>query len=77
MVPWPVGTGAKGNDGIAQAVKQTKNSISYVEFAQALQAKLSLRRDQEPLRRMDQAGSEELPGRCGECRVGRRPRTFR
>lgn len=41
MVPWPVGTGAKGNDGISQAVKQTKNSISYVEFAQALQAKLS------------------------------------
>jgi phosphate transport system substrate-binding protein len=41
MVPWPVGTGAKGNDGVAQAVKQSKNSIAYVEFAQALQAKLS------------------------------------
>ncbi len=41
MVAWPVGTGAKGNDGVAQAVKQTKNSIAYVEFAQALQTKLS------------------------------------
>lgn len=41
MVPWPVGSGAKGNDGVSAAVKQTKNSIGYVEFAQALQAKLS------------------------------------
>jgi phosphate transport system substrate-binding protein len=40
LVKWPVGTGAKGNDGIAQAVKQTANAISYIEFAQALQAKL-------------------------------------
>jgi phosphate transport system substrate-binding protein len=41
MVKWPVGAGAKGNDGIAQAVKQTPNAISYIEFAQALQAKLA------------------------------------
>jgi phosphate transport system substrate-binding protein len=41
IVPWPTGTGAKGNDGVAQAVKQTKNSIGYVEYAQALQTKLS------------------------------------
>ena len=41
QVPWPVGTAAKGNDGVAQAVRQTKNSIGYVEFAQAVQSKLS------------------------------------
>jgi phosphate transport system substrate-binding protein len=41
MVKWPLGEGAKGNDGIAQAVKRTPNSISYIEFAQALQAKLA------------------------------------
>lgn len=40
LVKWPVGAAAKGNDGIAQAVKQTPNAISYIEFAQALQAKL-------------------------------------
>jgi phosphate transport system substrate-binding protein len=40
LVKWPVGEGAKGNDGIAQAVKRTPNSISYIEFAQALQARL-------------------------------------
>lgn len=41
LVQWPVGTGAKGNDGVAQAVKQTANSISYVEYSQALRAGLS------------------------------------
>jgi phosphate transport system substrate-binding protein len=41
LVKWPVGTGAKGNDGVAKTVRQTANSIGYVELAQALQAKLS------------------------------------
>jgi phosphate transport system substrate-binding protein len=41
LVSWPVGTGAKGNEGVSQAVKQTTNSIGYVEFSYALQLKLS------------------------------------
>ncbi len=36
-VKWPVGTGAKGNDGVAAAVKQTSGAIGYVEQAYALQ----------------------------------------
>ncbi|WP_210493968.1 phosphate ABC transporter substrate-binding protein PstS [Patulibacter sp. SYSU D01012] len=36
-VKWPTGAGAKGNDGVAAAVKQTENSIGYVEQAYALQ----------------------------------------
>jgi len=36
-VKWPVGTGAKGNDGVAGCVKQTDGSIGYVEQAYALQ----------------------------------------
>jgi phosphate transport system substrate-binding protein len=36
-VKWPTGTGAKGNDGVAAAVKQTPGSIGYVEQAYALQ----------------------------------------
>jgi phosphate transport system substrate-binding protein len=36
-VKWPVGTGAKGNDGVAAAVKQQKGAIGYVEEAFALQ----------------------------------------
>ena len=30
-VEWPVGVGAKGNDGVAGNVGQTKNSIGYVD----------------------------------------------
>jgi phosphate transport system substrate-binding protein len=36
-VKWPVGTGAKGNDGVAAAVKQQKGAVGYVEEAFALQ----------------------------------------
>ena len=40
-VEWPVGVGAKGNDGVAGNVAQTKNSIGYVEYAFAKQNKLT------------------------------------
>jgi phosphate transport system substrate-binding protein len=36
-VKWPTGTGAKGNAGVAAAIKQTAGSIGYVESAYALQ----------------------------------------
>lgn len=36
-VQWPVGTGAKGNDGVAGCVKQTDGAVGYVEQAYALQ----------------------------------------
>ncbi len=40
-VEWPVGIGAKGNEGVANNVANTKNSIGYVEYAYALQNKLT------------------------------------
>jgi phosphate transport system substrate-binding protein len=40
-VEWPVGLGAKGNEGVANNVMQTKNSIGYVESAYAKQNKLT------------------------------------
>jgi phosphate transport system substrate-binding protein len=36
-VKWPTGTGAKGNQGVAGAVKSTQGAIGYVEQAYALQ----------------------------------------
>jgi len=39
-VEWPVGIGAKGNEGVANNVGQTKGSIGYVEYAYALQNNL-------------------------------------
>ncbi|MCW3016947.1 MAG: pstS [Solirubrobacterales bacterium] len=40
-IKWPTGTGAKGNDGVAAAVKQTDGAIGYVEQAYALQNKFT------------------------------------
>ena len=36
-VEWPVGVGAKGNEGVAQNVANAKNAIGYVEYAYARQ----------------------------------------
>jgi phosphate transport system substrate-binding protein len=38
-VEWPVGVGARGNEGVAGNVAQTKGSIGYVEYAYAKQDK--------------------------------------
>ena len=40
-VQWPGGIGAKGNEGVANNVGQTKGSIGYVEYAYAKQNKLT------------------------------------
>lgn len=37
---WPVGLGAKGNEGVTGQVKNTPNTIGYVELAYAVQNKL-------------------------------------
>jgi phosphate transport system substrate-binding protein len=36
-VQWPVGLGAKGNEGVAGLVKSTPNSLGYVELIYAVQ----------------------------------------
>ena len=40
-VAWKVGTGGKGNEGVASYVQRIKNSIGYVEYAYALQNKMT------------------------------------
>jgi phosphate transport system substrate-binding protein len=40
-VNWPVGLGGKGNEGVAGTVKQTPNSIGYVELIYAVQNKMA------------------------------------
>jgi phosphate transport system substrate-binding protein len=40
-VNWPVGLGAKGNEGVSGLVKQTPNAIGYVELVYAIQNKMS------------------------------------
>ena len=41
-VKWPVGIGAKGNEGVAGQVKQTPGAIGYVELAYAKQNNLPI-----------------------------------
>jgi phosphate transport system substrate-binding protein len=40
-VPWPTGTGAKGNAGVAGAVQQSTGSVGYVEQSYALEHKFT------------------------------------
>ena len=40
-VKWPVGVGAKGNEGVAGMIRQLDGSIGYVELIYALQNKIT------------------------------------
>ncbi len=55
-VQWPVGLGGKGNEGVSAFVQNRPGSIGYVEFAYALQGKLSYALLQNA------AGNYPLPG---------------
>src|SRR6195256_3526680 len=52
---WPAGIGAKGNEGVANNVAQTKGSIGYVEYAYAKQNKLTF------TKMINKEGKEVLP----------------
>lgn len=39
-VRWPAGTGARGNEGVAATVRNTRGAVGYVENAYAVQNKL-------------------------------------
>ena len=40
-VQWPVGIGAKGNEGVANMTRQTDGAIGYVEYAYAKQTSMA------------------------------------
>lgn len=42
VVQWPVGLGAKGNDGVTAAVKSQPGAIGYVEYGYATENKLAM-----------------------------------
>src|SRR5262249_18148740 len=39
-IMWPVGLGGQGNEGVTGQIKQSRNSIGYVELIYALQNKM-------------------------------------
>ncbi|PPD46656.1 MAG: phosphate ABC transporter substrate-binding protein PstS [Methylocystis sp.] len=55
-VEWPVGIGAKGNEGVANNVANTKGAIGYVEYAYAKQNKMNY------ARMINAAGKTVAPG---------------
>ena len=76
-VEWPVGVGAKGNEGVAGNVGQTKNAIGYVEYAYAKQNKLTHTRDDQQGRQDRAADHRSLPGGRLERRLGQGARLLR
>ena len=65
-VPWPVGVGGHGNNGVAGLVKQTPYSIGYVELAYAISNKLTQGRVQNKEREFVKASLESVTAAAAE-----------
>ena len=65
-VSWPVGVGGKGNEGVAQYVKSIEGSIGYVEYAYAIQNKMTDAMVQNQAADFVKAGTAKFSGRCSE-----------
>jgi phosphate transport system substrate-binding protein len=59
-IRWPAGLGAKGNEGVAGIVKQTPNSIGYVELVYGLNARLRLGRVRNQAGEFVRASAESI-----------------
>ncbi len=68
-VEWPVGIGAKGNEGVSNNVAQTKGSIGYVEYAYALQNKLVYTNMVNKDGKTVAPTAEAVPGSCRQRRL--------
>ena len=69
-VEWPVGLGAKGNEGVSNNVAQTKGAIGYVEYAYALQNKMTTVKMINKDGKAVEAELRLVPGRRGKRRLG-------
>ncbi len=68
-VQWPVGIGAKGNEGVANMTTQTVGAIGYVEYAYVKQNKMNftqlVNKDGKTVTHRPKPSSSG-----GECRLG-------
>ena len=74
-VNWPVGLGAKGNEAVSGQVKQTANSIGYVELIYAVQNKLPYGKVRNSSGTFVKADLASVV-RCGKRRSGEYARRF-
>ncbi len=68
-VAWPAGVGGKGNEGVASYVQRVKGSIGYVEYAYALQNKMTYAQMQNRDGSFRQPVGRDLQGRGGRRRL--------
>ena len=64
-VDWPTGVGGKGNEGVANYVNQISGGIGYVEYAYALQNKMSHALIQNKAGRFIQPNSQSFQAAAG------------
>jgi phosphate transport system substrate-binding protein len=67
-VNWPVGLGAKGNEGVSGMVKQTEGSIGYVELIYALSNKMPYGSVKNPAGQFVKASLETVTEAAGSVK---------
>jgi len=68
-VRFPVGLGAKGNEGVAGQMKMTPGSIGYVELAYAKQSKLSYAAVQNAAKQFVEPSLESITAAAGSIEM--------
>ncbi len=66
-VDWPVGVGAAGNEGVAEEVAKTPNSIGYVELIYAIQHRLSYAAVENPAGRFIKADLDTITAAAADA----------
>jgi phosphate transport system substrate-binding protein len=73
-VNWPVGLGAKGNEGVTAILKQTQNSLGYIELAYAKENRLAYGSVQNPAGEFIKADLPSIVAAAEEVKI---PADFR
>jgi phosphate ABC transporter phosphate-binding protein len=67
-IEWPTGSGAEGNEGVAEAVAKAPNSIGYVELIYAIQHQLSYAAVQNPSGRFIRASLDSITAAAADAK---------
>jgi phosphate ABC transporter phosphate-binding protein len=67
-IEWPTGSGAEGNEGVAEAVAKAPSSIGYVELIYAIQHQLSYAAVQNPSGRFIRASLDSITAAAADAK---------